>query len=102
MNRRLAFGIAVTSALFVAAGAGMALPGRAQETTSPSRAAMLQPAIDLAAAQEIALREFPGAVVSSVELDRESGSLVYEVSLSAGDVDLDAMTGVVLRTELED
>lgn len=85
-------------------GVFMAAPllARAQQPATPANDVMLRPAVDLVEAQEIALREFPGFTVWSIELDRESRGLVYEVSLGSGEVDLDAMTGDVLRTEWDD
>ncbi len=90
--------------LLLLGGALMAAPLRssARQPATPANDAMLRPAVDLVEAQEIALREFPGFTVWSIELDRENRGLVYEVSLGSGEVDLDAMTGDVLRTEWDD
>jgi len=62
----------------------------------------LQPAIDLARAQDIALQGQSGAVVTDVELDGEDGRLTYTVGLDNGsDIQLDAMSGEVIKTEQE-
>lgn len=57
-------------------------------------------------ARDAALAEFPGATVSSVELDNENGSLVYSVRLTdtsgkAWDVKIDAGDGRVLHKETD-
>lgn len=99
MNGRLMV-VAGASVLLLGGFAGLPDRSEAQGTATPS--ALLQPAVDLLAAQETAVAEFPGAQVVSVELDREHGELVYEVSLTSGDVDIDATSGVVLRVDPED
>ena len=64
---------------------------------------MLQPAIDLIRAQEIALAENAGAAVTKVELEGEDGVLQYSVHLNNGvDVDIDATTGSIIKTEHDD
>ena len=80
------------------------LTGGAQSTPPAAEDGLLRPDVDLIEAQEIAVQEFPGSAVWSIELDRESRGpgLVYEISLGGGEVDLDAMTGDVLRTEWDD
>lgn len=61
---------------------------------------MLQPAIDLIRAQEIALAGNTGAAVIKVELEGEDGVLHYSVHLNNGvDVDIDATTGTIIKTE---
>lgn len=63
----------------------------------------LQPAIDLARAQEIALEGNAGAAVTKVELDGEHGRLEYSVHLNNGmEVDIDATTGEILQSEHDD
>jgi hypothetical protein len=45
----------------------------------------------------------PGATATDVDLEREGGKDVYEVQLDNGmEVELDAATGEILETELED
>lgn len=45
----------------------------------------------------------PGAAATNVDLEREGGKDVYEVQLDNGmEVELDAATGEILETELED
>jgi uncharacterized membrane protein YkoI len=64
---------------------------------------MLQPAIDLVRAQEIALEGNAGAAVTKVELDGDNGVLEYSVRLNNGvEVDIDATTGAIIRTEQSD
>ncbi|MEZ4531029.1 MAG: PepSY domain-containing protein [Thermomicrobiales bacterium] len=64
---------------------------------------MLQPAIDLIRAQEIALAENAGAAVTKVELEGEDGVLQYSVHLNNGvDVDIDATTGSIIKTDHDD
>lgn len=61
---------------------------------------LLQPAIDLTRAQEIALDGQSGAVVTGVELDGDDGVLAYDVRLDNGtEVEIDATTGAILETE---
>jgi len=64
---------------------------------------LLQPSIDLIRAQEIALEGQSGAVVTEMDLDGEDGVLVYSIELDNGmEVDVDATSGEVLKTEQED
>ena len=45
----------------------------------------------------------PGATATNVDLEREGGKEVYEVQLDNGmEVEIDAATGEILETELED
>lgn len=61
---------------------------------------LLQPTIDLAKAQEIALQGQDGAAVAAVKLDGEDGVLIYDVELDNGlEVEVDATSGEVLKTE---
>ena len=54
-------------------------------------------------AEAIALEANPGVSVVDTELEKENGVLVYGVELSNGkEVKIDANTGVILQTELED
>ena len=63
----------------------------------------LKPAIDLARAQEIALEGNTGAAVTKIELDGDHGVLEYSIHLDNGvEVDIDATTGVILKTEHDD
>jgi uncharacterized membrane protein YkoI len=64
---------------------------------------LLQPTIDLARAQEIALEGQSGAVVTEVDLGGEDGVLAYSIELDNGmEVDVDATSGDVLKTEQGD
>lgn len=64
---------------------------------------LLAPAIDLIRAQEIALEGQAGAAVTDVELSGDNGVLVYSVALDSGvDVEIDATSGEVVRTEEQD
>jgi uncharacterized membrane protein YkoI len=61
------------------------------------------PEIDLLRAQEIALEGNDGAVVTKVELEGKRGVLTYTVELDDRmEIDIDATTGDVLRTETDD
>ncbi len=61
---------------------------------------VLQPSIDLGEAQEIALEGQGGAHVAEVDLDGKDSSMVYRIALDNGiDVEIDATTGEILRTE---
>jgi hypothetical protein len=61
---------------------------------------LLEPAIDLIRAQEIALEGHTGAAVMDVELGGQNGVLAYSVTLDSGiEVDVDATSGEVIRTE---
>ncbi len=63
----------------------------------------LHPAIDLARAQEIALEGNAGAAVTKIELDGDDGVLEYSVHLNNGvEVDIDATTGAIIKTEQSD
>jgi uncharacterized membrane protein YkoI len=92
----------------------------AQDATPPAQAAaqtaddedngtsvvgtpLLEPAIDLIRAQEIALEGHTGAAVMDVELGGQNGVLAYSVTLDSGiEVDVDATSGEVIRTEEQD
>jgi Peptidase propeptide and YPEB domain len=91
----------------------------AQDATPPARAAaqtadedngksvvgtpLLEPSIDLIRAQEIALEGHTGAAVIDVELGGQNGVLAYSVTLDSGiEVDVDATSGEVIRTEEQD
>jgi hypothetical protein len=64
---------------------------------------LLEPAIDLRRAQEIALEGHTGAAVIDLELGGENGVLAYSVTLDSGiEVDIDATSGAVIRTEEQD
>jgi hypothetical protein len=64
---------------------------------------LLEPAIDLIRAQEIALEGHTGAAVMDVELGDLNGLLTYSVTLDSGiEVDVDATSGEVIRTEEQD
>jgi uncharacterized membrane protein YkoI len=64
---------------------------------------IFEPAIDLIRAQEIALEGNDGAVVRKVELEGDDGLLHYEVTLDNGvEVEIDATSGEVLRTDRDD
>ena len=64
---------------------------------------LLQPTIDLTRAQEIALEGQSGAVVTEVDLGGEDGVLAYSIELDNGmEVDVDATSGEVLKTEQGD
>lgn len=64
---------------------------------------LLQPTIDLTRAQEIALEGQTGAVVTDIGLDGEDGVLAYSIELDNGmEVDVDATSGEVLKTEQSD
>lgn len=58
-------------------------------------------------AQAAVLAQYPGAIVTGVELENEHGSLVYEVGLKTADgkyleVTVDAQTGKVLPVSADD
>jgi Peptidase propeptide and YPEB domain len=64
---------------------------------------LLQPSIDLTRAQEIALEGQTGAVITEVGLAGEDGVLAYSIALDNGmEVDVDATSGEVLKTEQGD
>ena len=64
---------------------------------------LLQPAIDLTRAQEIALEGQANAVVTDVDLNGDNGVLEYSVTLDNGkEVDLDAATGTMVKSEQVD
>lgn len=74
-----------------------------------AEAAALQPLAKITAeqAKNAALNQFPGAVVTKVELDNENGVLVYSVHLTNAsgtrhDVKVDAGSGKVLGIEGQD
>ena len=76
-----------------------------QPRTTPSAtpivgSPLLQPSIDLVEAQEMALEGQGGAHVAEIDLDAEHGPLTYRIELDNGaDVEIDATTGEILRTE---
>ena len=105
-------GMLVTGAL---AGAQDATPPAAQTAAQPTKddngdngtsvvgTPLLEPAIDLRRAQEIALEGQTGAAVTDVELGGDNGVLAYSVFLDSGiEVDIDATSGEVIRTEEQD
>ena len=57
-------------------------------------------------AQTIALQQVPNATVKKIELDEDHGQLVYEIELRKGyteyDVEIDAITGTVLKCKVDD
>lgn len=57
-------------------------------------------------AQMIALQQVPDAEVKKIELDEKHGQLVYEIELRKGyseyDVEIDAITGTVLKCKIDD
>ena len=64
---------------------------------------LLQPAVDLVRAQEIALEGQTGAVITEVDLEGEDGLFAYSIELDNGmEVDVDATSGEVLKTEQGD
>jgi hypothetical protein len=64
---------------------------------------LLEPAIDLRRAQEIALEGHSGAAVVDVELGGQNGVLAYSVALDSGmEVHVDATSGEVIGTEEQD
>jgi uncharacterized membrane protein YkoI len=64
---------------------------------------LLQPTIDLKRAKEIALQGQSSAVVTSISLEGEDGVLAYSIELDNGmEVDVDATSGEVLKTEQGD
>jgi len=121
--RRWLIGVSVGAAALTGMIAGGPLTVSAQEdSTPPAQSAsqtagaddqasgpavvgtpLLQPSIDLIRAQEIALEGQSGAVVTEMDLDGEDGVLVYSIELDNGmEVDVDATSGEVLKTEQED
>jgi uncharacterized membrane protein YkoI len=59
------------------------------------------------ALNEIALKEHPGAAITDTELEDASGKYVYQVELrdtqgKEWDVDIDATTGTVLKSQQDD
>jgi len=59
-----------------------------------------QAKITVEAAQQAALAAHAGGTILTSDLDEENGALVYSVEFADGlEVKVDAMTGVVLRTE---
>lgn len=64
---------------------------------------LLQPSIDLARAQEIAIQNQTDAAVVEVGLDGEDGVLTYSIELTNGmEVDIDATSGEILKSEQGD
>lgn len=104
------------AALALAGMATRPMGAFAQESTSTATAGSSQgnstrvagtptfnPDIDLLRAQEIALEGNDGAVVTKVELEGKRGVLTYTVELDDRiEIDIDATTGEVLRTETDD
>lgn len=79
--------------------------GEDEQTSGPAIVGtpLLQPSIDLMRAQEIAVQDQSGAVVTEVGLDGEDGVLAYSIALDNGvEVDVDATSGKVLKTEQVD
>ena len=77
---------------------GLATGAFAQASTLLS-----DPAITADEAKAAALEAYPGTNAVEVELERENGTLVYEVELDNGlEVAVDANDGTILGTEQED
>lgn len=61
-----------------------------------------QKMIDAQTAARIAMRRVPGTVIN-VELDRENGRMVYEVSIMTNlgvyEVEVDAFTGSIIKID---
>ena len=57
-------------------------------------------------AQTIALQQVPNATVKKIELDEDHGQLIYEIELrkeyTEYDVEIDAITGTVLKCKVDD
>ena len=98
----ISLGAGGIGAAIVARGLGVS----AQESTpaaTGSPAPILDPEVGLIEAQETALSGYEGAAVRSMELDYQAGELVWEIRLDNGvEVEIDALTGEVLRTEDDD
>lgn len=83
-------------------GSAFVCAGFSQEgQTGPLRRTRLQPRLDLATAESLALAQHPGAVVSAVLKRNRSGLLVYafQIQSTAGEVQVtvNAITGEVIR-----
>jgi hypothetical protein len=105
--RRWLTGLSVGSLVLmgtIAAGPVVGSAQEAQRNAAPVVGApLLEPAIDLARAQEVALEGQTGAVVTDIELTGEEGLLAYTVALDNGvEVEIDATSGEILKTEQED
>jgi hypothetical protein len=75
-------------------------PRATPSATSIVGSPVLQPTIDLLEAQEIALEGQGRAHVTQIDLAAKDGVLVYRIALDNGiDVEVDATTGEMLRTE---
>jgi hypothetical protein len=93
-------GIAATAP---SAGANHERSGTPVAVTPIIGSPLLEPTIDLVAAQEIALEGQGGAHIAEVDLDGKDGVLTYRIVLDTGlDVEIDASTGEIVDTERDE
>ena len=52
-------------------------------------------------AKDIVTKEAPNGQITKFKLDKEHGKMVYEVEVMEGNVDIDAETGAILKSETE-
>ena len=90
----------IGSGIVGALAAALLLGGLATGAFARASTVFGDPAITVDEAKAAALEAYPGTNVVEVELEREHGTLVYEVGLDNGlEVMVDASTGAVLGPE---
>ena len=101
------YAIRVSAFVFAASVAGVGVAG-AQKAKPESQAALRREAkITRTSATATALAQVPGAKVSSSEIERENGKLIYSFDLKVKgkpgieEINVDAMTGSVIAHEHE-
>ena len=98
-KKKLLIGGGIVGALV----AVLLLGGLATGAFSQASTLLSDPAITADEAKAAALEAYPGTNAVEVELERENGTLVYEVELDNGlEVAVDANDGAILGTEQED
>ncbi len=97
-----------TLAVLTLAGALAMMPGTSQAAEKHSTQAELQKQakISMKEARETALKKVPGGKISSEELEREHGKLIYSFDIRTGkpgvtEVNVDAMNGKIIAVHHE-
>ena len=108
MNKKLVVAMVAGGTLAALGIAGTALAAgddRSGAAPSASASARSELSVSVAAAKDIAVRAAGGGLVESVEREAEHGRAVWDVDVLVDrvehDIDVDAVTGAVLRHRIE-
>lgn len=104
MIRRLSLAAAMVCMSAVVAGAQQSAAPKISKEEATLRATVK---VSEDSARAIALKVFPGAVVTAAEVEKEKGKVIWSIELTTrgkkgnDEVNIDAMTGKVLAKEHE-